>query len=130
MTYETIAYLGYAINTVPPAAPGSSTLPDPAADIAARCQLMMRAITSAAGALAAADQVPTVLKVFSAPEGDFNSACYWADGDLGVASFIQSFQATLRAHGDGLGNVVLWGRNRLSNGAIKMPGAGSGWVRA
>lgn len=70
MTYETIAYFGYAINTMPPAAPAGPALA-PATDIAARCQLMMNAITCAAAGMAPS---PTVLKVFVAPESFFNSA--------------------------------------------------------
>jgi hypothetical protein len=57
-------------------------------------------------------------------------ACYSADTDQGVASFISSFQATLRQYGTGMKNVVVWGRNGLSSGAIEVPGPHSHWVQA
>ena len=92
MTYDSIAYLGYAINTVAPAVPASSAPLAPAVDIAARCQLLMNAIEGAAKALAAADQASTVLKVFSAPESFFNST-----GEIYTVAQVQEAVDALQA---------------------------------
>lgn len=87
MTYETIAYFGYAINTTAPAAPAGTALAA-ATDIGARCQLMMNAIRCAAKGVAPS---PTELKVFVAPESFFNSA-----GEAYTIEQVQSAVDTLQ----------------------------------
>lgn len=84
MTYDTLQFIGYTINTFPQKTPSGETylgLPDARDDIDARCQLMQRAIQTAANAIEASSPPSgdDCLKVFMAPEFFFR-------GDTGAYS--------------------------------------------
>jgi hypothetical protein len=78
MAYDQIVFIGYVIDTAPEKTPSGEVylgLPDPALDIAARCQLMKGAIERARGLVAGLPPVPgETLYVFVAPEFLFRGA--------------------------------------------------------
>ncbi len=73
MTYDTLQFIGYTINTFPKRTAAGQTylgLADAKEDIDARCQLMLRAIQTADNAIASSSPPggDDCLKVFMAPE--------------------------------------------------------------